>query len=476
MDKKIMTFAQKGIICLFLIITTLVCGSMEIFAVEQPTETPVPSAILVDAQTNNALYEKEADIPIMPASTTKILTALLVFEAIDQGVITLDDKVETTQEIVEKTPFDASKVVPNLQPGEVMTVREYLYCLLMVSDCTACDVLAQHVSGSVDAFVARMNERAAELGCRNTNFVNTHGYPDENHYTTARSLALITSEAMKHDVFREMFGTIKLRIEKTNLSNPRMLYNSNWLIWNPDKITSIYCTHYYEYATGGKTGTSQKSGHCLVSTAQKDGRTLICVITGGKIVLDSTGTQYIYQHYYESERLFEWGFANHSNVSIVSSGDVVGKMKITGGESDSVSIEIKDNNTMLLPNDADASDVVTKIVIDESKRNAPVSAGDAVGELTASYGEDIVVTVPVYAIQNIGAETSGCQSCSFGKVVSAILIVLLVIVLLVGIALLYLLNSKYAPNVKNLYYGLLDEFKKSRLKAQKKANAPRKLN
>lgn len=452
------SFYIKGIICVVLAVAAMLCP-LQTYAIGTPEETPVPSAILIDAESGMTLYEKEPDKQIAPASTTKVLTALLVFEAIEAGQITLDDQITATEEIIAKTPYDASKVVPNIQAGETMTVRQYLYCLLMVSDCTACDILGEYVSGSVDEFVALMNRRAAELGCTGTNFVNTHGYPDENHYSTARSLAIITAEAMKHEGFCEIFGTIKLQLEPTNISTSRMLYNSNWLIWNPEKITSIYCVHYYPYATGGKTGTSNASGHCLVSSAEKDGARLVCVITGGKIVLDPTGQKYIYQHYSESQRLFEWGFLNYKKNAIIAEGEIVTDMKVSGGEQKKVELYAGEKIDMLLPIDADRSLIKYDYVIYQGENKAPVSTGDVVGEVVVTYNDTVSASTVLCASKDIAVKAKAA-SCSAGGFFTAFFTVLLIIVLVISAALLFLLNSpKYSARTRNVINGLQKEFK-----------------
>jgi len=456
---KSKSFYIKSLICMILMAAAML-SPLEVFAVTPTEDTPVPSAILIDAESGMTLYEKDADKQIAPASTTKVLTALLVFEAVESGQITLDDQITATEEIIAKTPYDASKVVPNIQAGETMTVRQYLYCLLMVSDCTACDILGEYVSGSVDEFVALMNRRAAELGCTGTNFVNTHGYPDANHYSTARSLAIITAEAMKHEGFCEIFGTIKLQLDATNISTSRMLYTSNWLIWNPEKITSIYCVHYYPYATGGKTGTSNASGHCLVSSAEKDGARLVCVITGGKIVLDSTGQKYIYQHYSESARLFEWGFANYLSSPIIAEGEVVTDMKVSGGEKKKIELYAQERLDLLLPVDADRTKIEYDYVIYDGENAAPVSTGDVVGDVVATYDGVVSDSVPLCASQDVAVRVE-TSSCNAGGFITTVLAVLLVITLVLCAALLFLLNSpKYSKRTKYVINGLVEDLSK----------------
>ncbi len=375
----------------------------------KPEEPDVKSAILVDTDTGRILYELNADAVINPASTTKVMTALLVIEAVKRGDISLDDRVTTTQEIIDGVMWDASKISPNLVDGEVMTVENLLRCVLMVSDCVACDVLAVHVSGSVDNFVASMNRRAEELSCSDTHFVNSHGYPAENHYSTARDLYRITAEAIKHPEFCEIFGTIKFSLDSTNKNNARMLYNTDWMLWNPEKITSIYTEYYYPYTLGGKTGTSDASGHCLTSYAEKDGIQLLCVILGAGMELQSDGS-YDKMSFRESEMLYKWAYNNWSVQTVISSSEILTSQPIENGKAESVELYLTDNVRELLPNGTTRDDLVVETVLNEEVVNAPVAAFTQLGVANVYYDGELIATVPlasVAAVEKKGAGAGG---------------------------------------------------------------------
>ena len=160
------------------------------------------AGLLIEANTGEILYEKNAHQENFPASLTKVMVALLVFEAIDEGKIALTDSVTATESAFEGLSSDGSTA--NIVPGETMTVEQLLNCMLIVSANEACNILGETLYGSVDAFVARMNERAAELGCEHTHFANATGLHNSQHYTTAWDLYLITREALKHDKFMEI--------------------------------------------------------------------------------------------------------------------------------------------------------------------------------------------------------------------------------------------------------------------------------
>lgn len=409
-------------------------------AAELPAAVEATSAILVEPKSGEVLYDQNADATMLPASMTKVLTALLVVEAAESGAISMDDKVTATQAIIDNVMYDASKVVPNIVDGEEMTVREYLYCVLLSSDCVACDILAVHVSGSVEAFVSLMNQRAAELGCTGSSFLNTHGYPVEGHYSTAKDIYLICAEAIKHESFTEIFGTIKTEIPATNKSTLRKLYNTNWNLWDPEKITSVYCKYFYEYTTGGKTGSSSQSGHCLVSTAEKDGMTLICVIAGAEIANPTEG-EWWNRSFTESKRLYEWGFDNYARKDAVIKGTEHGFVKVKRSEIKEVALITDSDYVMTIPKGSDNL-LKTEAVIFEDTLKAPILAGDVLGELIVTYDGKQAAKINLIASQDAPLKES----------MSPIMIVLIIFVAAAAGLLLYVVNSdnpvvlkKYKP-------------------------------
>jgi D-alanyl-D-alanine carboxypeptidase (penicillin-binding protein 5/6) len=244
------------------------------------------AAIVMDAKTGRVLFEKDADRRMYPASTTKIITALL---ALEYGHL---DETVTVPKQITKLPKDSS-VVP-LKAGEKLSLEELLYGLMLPSGNDAAVTIAAHVSGSVDAFVTRMNERAAELGCRDTHFKNPHGYMQEEHYTTARDLALIAREAMKLETFREIASTESYTLPAVSKGKKRKLVSTDEMILETS-------SSYYPYEIGVKTGSHSKAGHCFVGAAEKDGVTLITV------TLKSTEKGM----WTDTRRLSEYGFSQY---------------------------------------------------------------------------------------------------------------------------------------------------------------------
>jgi len=220
---------------------------------------PAKSAILMDQQSGRVLFEQNADEPVAPASITKIMTLLLVIEALEEGKISLEDKVVTSELAAS---MGGSQIW--LEPGEEMTVDELLRAVAIASANDASVALAEHVAGSEPAFIERMNKRAAQLGMQNTRFLNCTGLDEEGHVTTARDVAIVSRELISHPMIIE-YSTIwmdELRNGETQLVNTNKL------------------VRFYPGATGLKTGTTSIAGSCLSATATRDGLSLVAVVMG----------------------------------------------------------------------------------------------------------------------------------------------------------------------------------------------------
>ena len=248
------------------------------------------SAILLNMDTGEVLYESNADEQNYPASTTKMMTALLTLENGDPK-----DMVTVSSTATDAIPSTASQW--GLVPGEELSVHQLLQVMLVVSASEATTVAAEYVAGDIESFVEMMNERAQELGCTGTHFVNTHGFPNSEHYSTARDLSKIAMEAMKYEEFREIVATAVTEIEPTNYSRAYSITSTNGLLPG-----SRYPEYDYPYAIGIKTGHTSNAGFCLVSAADKDGLRLLSVVMG---------TPSRESSFAQTIELFEWGYANY---------------------------------------------------------------------------------------------------------------------------------------------------------------------
>ena len=264
------------------------------------TYVDAKAALVGDLNTGTFIYAQGAMDRAAPASTTKIMTALLTLEAVAQGKLMLDTPFMVTPTAIAGVPNDASHVSPRLQAGEVMNVMQLLECVMIKSDCHACNVLAEAVAGDVNTFVAMMNARAVQLGCVDTNFVNTSGYPADNHYTNAYSLFLIMKEAMKYPAFQTIINMPSATVAATNVS-PERTFESTDLLLLPGE-------YYNPYVIGGKTGTAKSSGACFVAAAARDGKSVISVVMGADTRQMSDGSVKR-QQFSETNKLLEIGLA-----------------------------------------------------------------------------------------------------------------------------------------------------------------------
>lgn len=327
------------------------------------------AGILVEESTGKVLYEKNSHEKMYPASTTKILTALLVLE---KG--NLSDTVTVSKEAVNS--LSGGYVTPYISIGEELTVEQLLNVLLVPSGNVAGNVLAEYISGSVDEFVDLMNSRAKEIGCTNTHFTNPYGMHDENHYSTAYDLYLIAKEAMKYEDFRTIVAKPTYTLAPTNRysKDDRLLYSTNDLI----KPSS---SNYYEYALGIKTGFTTPAKACLVAAAQKDNMTLYAVILGADE--SSSGTSY---RYIDSKKLFEYGFNNYLFRTIRSKGSVLKTVEVNGATQNTKNLDLVLDSTIIafISSDDEYTSFVPEITLNEL--SAPIAKDDVIGSI--SYNVD----------------------------------------------------------------------------------------
>lgn len=255
------------------------------------------SAVVMDIDSGAFLYAKNMDTAKYPASITKIMTVLLTIEN-----CRLNERVTFSKNAIFGIERNSSHI--GIRVGEILSVEDCLYGMMLESANEVCLAVAEHIGGSVEGFVAMMNQKAAELGCTNTNFTNPNGLPDENHYTTAHDMALIAQAAYKNPTFREVCRTRIHRIPTTNIcGEDRWLNNHHKML--PEREYS------YAYCTGGKTGYTQAALNTLVTYAERDGRRLVCVS------LRTNGAQY----YPDTASLLNYGFDNFQNITLYSRPD-----------------------------------------------------------------------------------------------------------------------------------------------------------
>ena len=331
-------------------------------------EIAAPSAVLMDAATGTVLYEKNAHEPLAPASVTKIMTLLLVMEALDSGRISWDDTVTASEAAAAK---GGSQVY--LEPGEQMTMEEMIKAVAVVSANDCATALAEHVAGSEAAFVEMMNQRAAELGMADTHFVNCTGLDDEpnaaEHLTTAYDIALMSRELLKHDRIRE-FTTIWMDTVR----------NGEFGLSNTNKLV-----RFYQGTTGLKTGYTSSAGHCLSASAERDGLELIAVV----LHCSSSG-----ERFQSAKELLDYGFAGYTLVTPDETTEIPA-VPVLLGEVDAITPVLSEASPVLVEK-GQAGKITTRVEVAEQVR-APVEAGQRLGTLTIQSDGSPLQAVPLVA-------------------------------------------------------------------------------
>ncbi|MEG1790164.1 MAG: D-alanyl-D-alanine carboxypeptidase family protein [Oscillospiraceae bacterium] len=374
-------------------------------ALDDPNVT-AQAVVLADAASGRVFFSRDMDKKMYPASLTKIMTVLLAIEAVDRGDVSLYDEVTSSANSVVGMVEDGSTA--NIVPGEKMSLENLLYCAMVESANEACNIIAEYISGSVADFVKLMNDRAKALGCTGTHFVNTHGLPDNDHYTTAHDMYLITQEAISRDLFMEICNTVNYTVPATNFSDERKLSNTNGLI-NAD--SRYYRGCYYEFAKGVKTGHTSSAGYCLISTAEKEGMRFVCVVLGGVGTQNADGSM-TYGNFVDTISMYNWVFNNFSVQEVLSSSELVREIDVSmGADVNSVTLRPKDVVTALLPNDEKVADFERRITIYNEQNGeelvAPIAAGQVLGEITVS--KDGVVYGSTALVASTSVELSRMQ-------------------------------------------------------------------
>ena len=352
------------------------------------------AAILVDTADGEILYEQNAHEKMYPASITKVMTALLTIEAIDEGRFTLEQEITASNTVNDRMISGAS--TQNIKAGEIMPLKDVLACALIPSANEACNILAETIGGGIEGFVEMMNAKAKELGCEGTNFTNPHGLHDDNHYTTAYDIYLICNEAMKYPLFRELVTSMDYTVPATNMSGERHFWDTNALItsWRVQGYT-------YEYATGIKTGYTPEAGYCLASAATKGDRSLIAVVLGCTRVEGTTGSEG-HTYFSESKRLLQWGFSNFSRQTVMDATKPLLSVPVSLSEqADKVVAEPNGTISATLPNDAVIDDFEKDVESYYETLTAPVEKGMVLGKVTLRYEGKEYGTLDLVAVDSV---------------------------------------------------------------------------
>ena len=339
-------------------------------------EITSPSAILMEAAGGNVIWEKDADTRRAPASVTKVMTLLLIFDALEEGKIALEDDVQTSDYAAS---MGGSQVF--LEPGETQTVDTLIKCIAVASANDACAAMAEYISGSEEAFVEQMNQRAEGLGMVNTHFVNCNGLDTDGHETTARDIALMSRELITYYPKIHEYSMIWM----DTITHMTRKGTSEFGLTNTNKLIRQYA-----YATGLKTGSTSNAGFCVSATAEKDGVELIAVIMGADNSKD---------RFQDAVKLLDYGFGKCT--FYVDDAKNVAEVPVTGGIQEEVSAHMAGEFRYVDITGADLSQIRRKVEVRKGLR-APVEKGDPAGEMVYYLNGKEIGRQKLVASENVG--------------------------------------------------------------------------
>lgn len=330
------------------------------------------SAILIEASTGEILFEKNADERLVPASMTKMMSMLVIIEAIENGDLKWNQEIQVSE---NASSMGGSQIL--LETGEKMSVRDLFKGVAIASGNDAVVALAEAVAGTEDAFVQKMNDKAKELGLKNTNFKNPHGLDTANHYSSARDMSLIAKELVKHEKVLE-FTSVYEDYLRENTDRKIWLVNTNKLV------------RFYDGVDGLKTGFTEGAGYCLTATAKKDGMRVIAVVMGEA---DSkTRNQ-------EVSEMLDYAFAQYKLENLLEDGYSLGKYKVYNGKDEFVTVIPKDGATILRKKGEKSSKATYEADVYELK--APLKKGDVVGSLKIKEDGKVIRKVKLTVDKNV---------------------------------------------------------------------------
>ncbi len=348
-------------LCVSIITVILLCSNLFVAAYTPTFEVEANNALLVNIDTDEVVYSKNADERIYTASLSYLMNALVVCEKVD-----FDEVVTVKGEVVNRL-LGTNAIIANLKADEQITVGDLMRCMLISSHNDAALVLADYVAGDTDKFIKMMNDKAKALGLKNTNYSTAVGLFNEKQYTTTNDLFKVYMAAMKVDAIAEILSQTRYTVPATNKSASRLLSTTNRLI---DRTTN----YYYKYAVTGKTGNSDMSGRCIASTAECDGKRYVCILAGC-----SDADKRV--DFADSISLYKWAYTSFEYKTVVAKGEQVSVSAEVdlSWDVDSITLTAGESVVALLPKDADLSTVEYVVTLDKEVFDAPIKKGDKMG-------------------------------------------------------------------------------------------------
>lgn len=366
----------KRLLCALLFLITIIYSSTCFAVLDEPT-TYSPTCLIMEMETGKVVYSKNGYEKAYPASTTKLMTAILAVENCK-----LDDVATASYEAIFTVPWDYTNA--NIQVGEQLTIEQLLKVLLIPSANDAANVIAEHIAGSVSSFATMMNSKADEIGCKNTHFMNANGLHNDNHYSTAYDLALIGRYAMQYETIRNIVSMTSYTLPATNkfATNDRYFANTNDLIHKSDEVRLD--NYYYEYCNGIKTGYTAKAGSCIVASSTKDDKEFIVVVLGGGQTDNGLSERNL-----DCKTLFDYAFDNFYVKNLHEKDSVLKTVRVKNASilNNKLDVLIKDDVSVVVSKDVDLATLTPTVDIDESLK-APVTKGAKIGTITYKIGDN----------------------------------------------------------------------------------------
>lgn len=351
------------------------------------------AAILYELDSETMVYAHNPDEKVYPASLTKVMTCLLALELCEN----LNEIVTVPESVIANRDPNGSGM--DLVEGEELSMIDLLYGLMVESANDAASTIAIHLCGSEEAFVRKMNQKADQLGCTGTHFVNVHGLHDEEHYTTARDMGRIMAAAVENETFEKIYSTKSYLIKATNKSEERKMYTTNYLI-----SEAIYMQYYDPRVIGGKTGFTTPAGRCLVSVSESGGLRLLCVMMGAENTMSEDGNTVLGQGNFDQTRaLINYAFNNYTSAQVLSPNQVLGQFDVENSTDHAQGV-VRDSVETVLPLNCDMGTIRYEYTLDRQTLSAPIEEGESIGVVRVWLHTKCIAQQELFAAANVAKD------------------------------------------------------------------------
>lgn len=440
MTKKITIFLLAA-----LLITSYFC--LPAAAYDPGLTLTSQSVMLVNTDTDTVVYQNNAEETRYPASLTKVMTCILVLEKAKNGELDLEAEATAPGYIFDEL-FGTGSSNAGIKKGEVLTIRQLLYCMMLQSANEAAMVLADYVgNGDINAFIEMMNQKAQELGAVNTHFVNVHGLHSPDHYSCAKDMIAFAKYALTLPLFEDLISVTRYHLPATNKNDKKILVTTNLMM---DVVNGGQ--YYYKPVKGIKTGSTSDAGFCFLSTAENDGYHYMAVCMGAPY-RNAQGKMNSNGAFLDTKALYKWAFENLRIKSIVKEDEPVAQVKLSlAWDKDVLLLKPETGFSALVPKEADASSVQLVPKLPESY-NAPVKAGDIVGTADLKLAGEVIGNINLVSTETVERSQLAYVFSVIQKVVSSIwfkLVIVLIVLAVILYIILSILHNKRRQQMKKV--------------------------